>query len=150
MPFLIPGITGILAIGFMVVFPMVFEGEELAQNLFYAVRFVLALFLFLSLYLHFTTKLNYEGDFQKIMYKGVILSLVYGCFTSIGFFINLGINPQDGVANYSAFSAWFIQMKEIVKVGLLYTIPIMIWIYFHPQNRVRNRKKAERAAKANK
>lgn len=147
--FLIPGITGVLAIAILVVFPMLFEGQELGQYLHSAIRLILLLYMFFTLNIYFTEKLKYEGEFQKIMYKGVLMSLLFACFTSIGFFIALSMHPQDNIENFSVFSAWFVHAKEIVKFGLMYTVFIMIWIHFHPNNQVRLRKKAQRLAKKN-
>lgn len=144
---LIAGTSGILAIITLVALPLFFQGHELGQYLHSSIRLILLLYMFFSLNLYFTEKLNYEGVFQKIMYKGVLLSLLFACFTSVGFFISLYMHPQDNVENFNLFSAWFVQAKEIVKFGLMYTVFIMIWIHFHPNNQIRLRKKAERIAK---
>lgn len=147
---LIPIISGLLSITVLVTFPMLFEGQELGQYLHSAIRLILLLYMFVTLNFYFIEKLKYEGEFQKIMYKGVLMSLLFACFTSIGFFIALSLNPQDNIENFSIFSAWFVHAKEIVKFGLMYTVFVMIWIYFHPNNKVRLRKKALRLAKQNK
>lgn len=143
-------ITALLAISIMVFLPLLFDGEtdqsaEKGQYLFFAVRFLLLLYIFFLLNHHFTNKLNYEGDFQKVMYKGVILSLMFTCYTSIGLFIKYYITAQG--ADFNVLPAWFVHAKEMVKVGLLYTLFMVIWIHFHPYNQVRLRKKAARLAK---
>lgn len=143
-------LTGILAISIMVFLPILFDGAtdngvEKGQYLFFAIRFLLLLYIFFLLNHHFTNKLKYEGDFQKIMYKGVILSLIFTCYTSIGLYIKYLSTAQGEDFNF--LPAWFVHAKEMVKVGLLYTLFMVVWIHFHPYNQVRLRKKAARLAK---
>ena len=79
------------------------------------------------------------------MYKGVVLSITFACFTTIGLLINFYLNPQS--EDYSLSQAWLVQTREWVKIGLLYSVFMVIWIHFHPNNKVRLRNKAARLAK---
>ncbi len=142
----LPLFTGILVVLLIVGLPMLFEGDQLVNYLLYSVRFVLILYIFFTINHHFTTKLKYEGEFQKIMYKGVVLSILFACFTTVGLLINFYLNPQS--EDYSLSQAWLVQTREWVKIGLLYSVFMVIWIHFHPNNKVRLRNKAARLAKA--
>jgi hypothetical protein len=139
--FLVPATTGIFVIGIYMIFPTIFEGKILGMYLFNAIRLVLLLYLFFSLYFYFVDDLKYKGNVQKIFFRGTILSLLFTIFTSAGFFIVYLKNPVIEVENYSLLQSWFVQFTKFLKYGMLYTVLTLIWIYFHPQNMTRRRKK---------
>jgi len=139
--FLTPAITGIIVIGMYMIFPTQFEGKIMAMYLFNGTRLVLLLYMFFSLYFYFVDDLKYRGEIQKIFFRGALLSLLFTVFTSAGFFIVYFKNPVIEVENFSLLQSWFVQFTKFLKYGMLYTVLTLIWIYFHPQNLTKRRKK---------
>jgi hypothetical protein len=139
--FLFPAVTAVLVISIYMTFPLYFEESILAMYMFNATRLVLLLFMFFSLYLYFINELKYRGEIQKIFFRGTLLSLLFSIFTSAGFLTVYFKNPDMGIENYDLFGSWLIHVLKIVKYGMLYTVLTLTWIYFHPQNLTRRRKK---------
>lgn len=139
--FLFPAFTAALVLGIYVTFPLYFEEKILAMYMFNATRLVLVLFMFFSLYFYFIDELQYRGDVQKIFFRGTLLSLLFTIFTSAGFFTVYLKNPDMGVENYDLFGSWLVHALKVLKYGMLYTVLTLIWIYFHPNNMTRRRKK---------
>ncbi|MFT6716338.1 MAG: hypothetical protein ACJA0Q_000974 [Saprospiraceae bacterium] len=145
--FLTPAVTAVFVIGIYMIFPSHFEGKILGMYMFNATRLVLLLFIFFSLFFYFTDGLKYKGNVQKIFFRGTILSLLFTIFTSAGFFIVYLKNPQEEMENYSLLKSWFVQFTQFLKYGMLYTVLSLVWIYFHPQNLTKRRKKTPKHSK---
>ncbi len=139
--FLIPGVTGILVVLIFVVFPKVFKNpDDLQKYLFYSTRLILMLYIYMSLYFYFIEGLNFKAEYQKLFFRGAILSLVFTAFTSAGLFINYFQDAQYNVANFSIIKSWFLQASKFLKAGMIYTIVTIIILYFHPQNQLKRTK----------
>jgi len=143
--FLTPSITAVFVLAIYMTFPSYFEGKILGMYMFNATRLVLLLFVFFSLYFYFIDDLKYRGEMQKIFFRGTLLSLLFTVFTSAGFFIVYLKNPQVEIENYSLLQSWFVQFTKFLKYGMLYTVLTLVWLYFHPQNITRRRKKSNKA-----
>lgn len=122
------------------------NNSDLAYALFAGVRFILILFLSIVLYLKFIGPLSYAISFQKGLFEGTKLVLLFGIFlaiaTTINQFIFSGIPRLDVL-----FSGLFTQMIKMLKIGLIYSVVIAAFLWFHPQNQLRLQKVAERENK---
>ncbi|MFT6745987.1 MAG: hypothetical protein ACJAZ2_000325 [Glaciecola sp.] len=139
--FVFPASTGAFVIAIYMLLPKYFEGKILGLHTFSATRLVLLLFMFFSLYFVFVDELRYRGTMIKILLRGCILSLLFTIFPAAGTILLYLKNPVIDVENYSLFESLLMQSLEFLKYGLLYTVLTYIWIYFHPQNITRRRKK---------
>ena len=138
--FLFPIATGIIVLLTYLIFPFFFKDQQLATYIFNITRLILLLYIFFSLYFYFTEQLEYKGDIQKIFFRGTLLSLLFACFTSIGFFAAYFVQEQQALEGYSLAQSWFVQFTKFIKFGLIYTVMSLAWIYFHPHNLLRKRK----------
>lgn len=138
-----PAVTGFLVLLVYWIFPFFFKDQELNTYIFNITRLILLLYIFFSLYFYFTDQLQFKGDIQKIFFRGTVLSLIFGGFTSIGFFAAFFAQDQIELEGYSLLQSWFVQFTRFVKYGLIYTVMCLAWIYFHPHNLLRNSKKAK-------
>ena len=139
--FVFPAVTGALVISIYMILPSYFEGKILSMHIFNSTRLVLLLYMFFSLYFYFVDELNYRGDVQKILFRGTILSLLFTMFTSAGIVAVYLKNPVVDVEGFSLLQSLFIPFREFLVYGLVYAVLTLIWIYFHPQNLTRRRKK---------
>ena len=139
--YIIPVSTGMVVILVFLLFPKFFHQQELNDKLFFATRLILLLYLFLSMDLYFKEVLNYRAEFQKLFFRGTILSLIFTIFTSAGLFILYFQDPQNNVEGFSIFKSWYLQVSKFLKVGLLYTIACIIYFRFHPNNLLKKEKK---------
>lgn len=108
------------------------------------VRLWLIFYLFSSIFILFTKKLNYEISFQKALFHASKLSIFFALFVGGATFITQIIFDQE-----IAVQALFVQFVNMLKTGIIYGILISIFIYFHPQNllRLKNKKQQQQKSK---
>lgn len=140
---LLPAVAGILVVSILLIFPSIFKDKnELQSYLHFVTRLVLLLFIYISLFLYFTQQLQFKAEFQKLFYRGVILSLVYTAFANIGMFVNHFMRPTVNIQGVSLFKLWYLQSSNFLKYGLIYTVFTILFLHFHPANQLRKKKQA--------
>ena len=127
---------------------VIIQKSSLASYLHSSVRLIMALFIFFALYIKFTKELNYKTTFSKILYEGVKLILLYSLFVIASTLISQyifsnGKRPSIGFV----FESIFYQFLKILQIGGLYAIFVSVFIYFHPQNIIRQQERAKKIKK---
>ena len=133
---IIPTITGLLVVLAFLIFPQLYKDKpaDLQKYLYYSTRLILLFYIYLSMYFYFVEELGNKAEFQKLFFKGVILSLTFTAFTSIGLLLNFVQDSQSNIEGFSFFKIWYLQVSKFLKIGLIYTVVVLIILHLHPQN----------------
>lgn len=113
---------------------------EMAKWVYSIVRLCLIAYIFGIIYWLFTKELNYEISFQKAMYTGTKTSVLFAIYTAVATLLAQFIFNQLPNA-VVVFQALLMQFLNMLKTGLIYTVAISIFIYFHPHNTLRKKSK---------
>jgi len=113
---------------------------SMAKWIYSVVRLFLIAYILSVIYWLFTKPLNYEISFQKAMYTGTITSVLFALYTAIATLLVQFIfnHIPNGVV---VFQALLMQFLNMLKTGLIYTVAISVFIYFHPHNNLRKKSK---------
>ena len=139
---IIPTITGLLVVLAFLIFPQLYKDKpaDLQKYLYYSTRLILLFYIYLSMYFYFVEELGNKAEFQKLFFKGVVLSLIFTAFTSVGLFLNYFQDSQSNIEGFSVFKIWYLQVSKFLKIGLIYTVVVLIILHLHPQNLLKKSK----------
>ncbi len=117
-----------------------------SEYIFYAKRFILAVFVFVMAYISYTKKHKFNVTFQKILFENVTSSFIFTLFSIVAFLLTQTIRGNVGSTSYM-FQMLLGDAVETLKYGLLYSIFIAGFIYFDPRNINWYQKRVERKRK---
>lgn len=115
---------------------------SMAKWVYSIIRLFLIAYILGVIYWLFTKPLNYEISFQKAMYTGTITSVLFALYTAVAtLLVQFVFNHiPNGVV---VFQALLMQFLNMLKTGLIYTVAISVFIYFHPHNNLRKKSKKQ-------
>lgn len=119
------------------------NNHQLAYRLYIGIRFILLAFLCIILYVKFIGPLNYQISFQKALFEATKLVLLFALLLAGATLINQIV--YSGMPDVSVlFTALFTQIIKMLKLGLVYGVFISAFLWFHPNNMLRLKKKQEK------
>lgn len=115
---------------------------SMAKWVYSIIRLILIAYILAVIYWMFTKPLNYEISFQKAMYTGTKISVLFALYTAVATLLVQFIFNQ--IPNsVIVFQALLMQFLNMLKTGLIYTVAISVFIYFHPHNTLRKKSKKQ-------
>ena len=115
---------------------------SMAKWVYSIIRLILIAYILAVIYWMFTKPLNYEISFQKAMYIGTKISVLFALYTAVATLLVQFIFNQ--IPNsVIVFQALLMQFLNMLKTGLIYTVAISVFIYFHPHNTLRKKSKKQ-------
>lgn len=116
---------------------------NVSSTMFSVKRLILALFILISGYLGFTKKLNYTLTFQKALFENVKYAVLFTLFSICAIMVT-----QMMLGTMREFSQMIQillgELKEDLKYGIMYSILIAAFLYFHPHNQERLKQKTNK------
>lgn len=114
---------------------------ERAKWMYIMIRLILLAFLFTSVYIYFTQTVKFSISFQKALFTATKLTVLFAVFVLIATLFQILLSSGFSL---NVWEVLLFQFVNMLKTGLLYSVAISVFIYFHPHNQLRIQQKKQR------